>query len=230
MLLRLLGCNRRTYSYFKHSPASSTTSPSLPLPLSSSRRINFRTILPSRKPRIYPRIFQRPLTGGSFPKRNYTRAITAVVGACSRARRTRTRCYVRGGEPRRHTGAKREMRMNVIIYLIFVGSLPLFHSRYYKSTNILALAFFLSSSRLSPFLLVPIHPLAFHSFLGDFAKVHYFILCKRYTMGQLRFAGETLIANRSGARIPVVCIRGPAANGSQGTLGSITVGTSWNLK
>lgn len=150
MLLRLLGCNRRTYSYFKHSPASSTTSPSLPLPLSSSRRINFRTILPSRKPRIYPRIFQRPLTGGSFPKRNYTRAITAVVGACSRARRTRTRCYVRGGEPRRHTGAKREMRMNVIIYLIFVGSLPLLHSRYYKSTNILALAFFLSSSRLFP--------------------------------------------------------------------------------
>lgn len=156
--------------------------------------------------------------------------------ACSRARRTRTRCYVRG-ELRRHTGAKREMRMNVIIYLIFVGSLPLLHSRYYKSTNILALAFF-PPTPLSLILSPPprSHPsprttscfIVVPSRLCESAPTLF------RSVSDTRWAGvearETLAIIESKQRDPVVCIRGPGTNGSQGTLGSITVRTSWNLK
>lgn len=81
------------------------------------------------------------------------------------------------------------MRMNVIIYLIFVGSLPLLHSRYYKSTNILALVLSLPlshplASSSSSFPSFPSPRAVFHrrSFATFKVRVQHYFGCKRYTM------------------------------------------------
>lgn len=105
---------QQTYLFaFQAFPASSTTRYPALFPSVPSVYVNHRLEPRPRLEReIYLRIFRH------LSQHDLTAADSGLV--C--ARRELQDVATRGDW--RHTGAKREMRMNVIIYLIFVGSLP----------------------------------------------------------------------------------------------------------